>query len=105
MVNEYIRSGRDKNIVDPSPHKEYSRRKETENQRKEIESTNRNENAKERVEFPDYDNAWSSLLDTMPLFTRGHMDNHIKKSGKNLANKEYHSMPTGLRTAKTFLDV
>ena len=32
----------------------------------------------------------------MPFFTRAHMDNHIKKSGKNIANKEHHSIPTGL---------
>ena len=35
-VNEYIRTSCDKNIVDPSPHKVYSRRKESENQRKEL---------------------------------------------------------------------
>lgn len=103
-VHEYIRTGRDKNIVDPSPHKVYSRRKESENQRKELESTNRNETAKERVKFPDDEKVWSSSLDTMPLFTRAHMDNHIKKSGKNIANKEHHSIPTGLRKAKTFLE-
>ena len=31
------------------------------------------------------------------------MDNHIKKSGKNIASEEHHSMSTGLRKAKTFL--
>ena len=103
-VNEYIRTGRDKNVLDPSPHKVYSRRKESENQRKELESTNRNETAKERVKFPDDENEWSSSLETIPLFTRAHMDNHIKKSGKNIANKEHHSIPTGLRKAKTFLE-
>ena len=101
-VNEYIRTGHDKNIVDPSPHKVYSRRKESENQRKELKSTNRNYTAKECVKFPHDENVWSSSLDTMPLFTRVHMDNHIKKSGKNIANKEHHSIPTGLRKAKTF---
>ena len=41
-VNEYIRTGRDKNIVDISPHKVYSRRKESENQRKELYKPKRN---------------------------------------------------------------
>ena len=40
----------------------------------------------------------------MPSFTRTHMNNHIKKSGKNIGNKEHHSIPTGLRKAKTFLE-
>ena len=72
-VNKYIRIGRDKSIVDPSPHKVYSRRKESENQRKELESTNQKETAKESVKFPDDENVWSSSLDTMPLFTTAHM--------------------------------
>lgn len=100
-MNEYIRTGRDKNIVDPSPHQVYSRRKECENQQKEFRNKTGD---KERVKFPDEDKAWSTSLDTMPLFTRGHMDSHIKNSGKNITGNPNHSIPTGLRKAKTFLE-
>lgn len=60
--------------------------------------------SKERVRFPDDLKAWCSSLDAMPAFTRAQMDSHIKNSGKNIANKDNHSIPTGLRKAKTFLE-
>lgn len=40
----------------------------------------------------------------MPLFTRAEMNEHITKTGKRIAGKENHSVPTNLLRAKTFLD-
>ena len=38
------------------------------------------------------------------MFTRAEMDKHVAKSGKNIGNKNHHSVPTTLRRAKTFLE-
>lgn len=54
------------------------------------------------MEFPTH--GWGTSLEKMPLFTRAEMNTHIVKSGKRLANKDHHSVPTMLRKAKTFLD-
>ena len=32
------------------------------------------------------------------------MNEHVLRSGKNLGNKDHHSVPTTLRKAKTFLE-
>ena len=32
------------------------------------------------------------------------MNKHVLRSGKNLGNKDHHSIPTTLRKAKTFLE-
>lgn len=32
------------------------------------------------------------------------MNNHVTKSGKSISNQDHHSVPTGLRKAKTFLE-
>ena len=37
------------------------------------------------------------------MFTRAEMNLHIMKSGKRIANKNHHSVPTGLRKATAFL--
>ena len=54
------------------------------------------------VQFPD--NGWGTLLEKMPLFTRVEMNRHIMKSGKSIANKDHHTVPTGLIKAKRFLE-
>lgn len=38
------------------------------------------------------------------MFTRAEMNSHVKKSGKTIGNQDHHSVPTGLRKAKTFLE-
>ena len=40
----------------------------------------------------------------MPMFTKAEMNEHITRSGKYIANKDHHSVPTSLRKAKTFLE-
>ena len=40
----------------------------------------------------------------MPMFTRAELDKDIAKSGKNIGNKNHHSVPTTLLKAKTFLE-
>ena len=40
----------------------------------------------------------------LPMFNRAEMDKRIAKSGKNIENKDHHSVPTALRKAKTFLE-
>ena len=40
----------------------------------------------------------------MPMFTKAEMNDQITRSGKHIANKDHHSVPTSLRKAKTFLE-
>ena len=50
------------------------------------------------------DKVWSTSLTKMPMFTKAEMKEHITRSGKHIANKDHHSVPTSLRKAKTFLE-
>ena len=52
------------------------------------------------VNYPE--SGWG--LAKLPMFTRAEMDKRIAKSGKNIENKDHHSVPTALRKAKTFLE-
>ena len=54
------------------------------------------------VNYPE--NGWGNSLSNLPMFTRAEMDKHVAKSGKNIGNKNHHSVPTTLRKAKTFLE-
>ena len=54
------------------------------------------------IKYPD--NGWSTSLTKMPMFTKAEMNEHITRSGKHIANKDHHSVPTSLRKAKTFLE-
>lgn len=60
---EYIRTGKDKNIVDPDPEKIYSLRKER-------LSTFTDVSGEEgiSVQFPD--DGWGTSLEKMPMFTQ-----------------------------------
>ena len=87
---------KDKKIVDP-PHKIYSRRKEKENT-----SADLSNDGEESVEFPS--TGWGSSLEKMPMFTRVEMNSFVIKSGKAIANKDHHTVPTGLIEARRFLD-
>lgn len=102
-MNEYIDTGRDKDLVDPDPHLLYRRRKERDSKLA-LESIKIPAKAADRVKFPNKDDAWGKSLDKMPMFTRAQMNTHIKNSGKNIADKDNHTIPTGLRKAKTFLE-
>ena len=55
-VNDYIKTGKGKEIVDPDPHKIYSRRKEKQNT-----STGLSNDGEESVEFPS--TGWGSSLE------------------------------------------
>ena len=96
-VSEYIRTGKDKNIVDPDPDKIYSRRKER-------LSTFTDVGGEEGilVQFPD--DGWGTSLEKMSMFTRVEMNRHILNSGKSIADKDHHMVPTSLLKAKRFLD-
>ena len=77
---EYIRSGKDKQIIDPDPHKIYSRRKQKQGTSSEL--------VKERTkaaEFPT--TGWGTSLEKMPMFTRLQMNHHVLKSGKTIGNQ------------------
>ena len=108
-VEEYIRSGKDRNIVDPDPNGLYTKRKQ---QRHGVSSSkdpvntdlvaSSDQASQVHVSYPE--NGWGYSLSKMPLFTRAEMDKHVAKSGKNIGNKNHHSVPTTLRKAKTFLE-
>ena len=108
-VEEYIRSGKDRNIVDPDPNGLYTKRK----QQHDGISSNKgpvntdlvassNQVSQVHVNYPE--NGWGCSLSKMTMFTGAEMDKHIAKSGKNIGNKNHHSVPTTLRKAKTFLE-
>lgn len=96
-VCDYIKTGKDKKIVDPDPHNIYSRRKE-----KQTTSTDLSDDGEVSVEFPSA--GWGSSLEKMPMFTRVEMNSFVMKSGKAIANKDHHTVPTGLIKARRFLD-
>ena len=59
-------------------------------------------NGEESGEFPS--TSWGSSLERMPMFTRVEMNSFVMKSGKAIANKDHHTVPTGLIKARRFLD-
>ena len=87
-VHEYIRTGKDKQVVDPDPHKIYSRRKQKQGTSSELDKE-----STESVKFPS--SGWGSSLEKMPMFTRLQMNHHVLKTGKAF---------TGLVKARRFLD-
>lgn len=96
-VYEYIRTGKDKNIVDPDPDKIYSRRKE-------LVRTLTDVSGEHGVSLQFPDDGWGTSLEKMPMFTRVEMNRHIMNSGKSIADKDHHTVPTGLIKAKRFLN-
>ncbi|KAJ7391431.1 hypothetical protein OS493_018477 [Desmophyllum pertusum] len=100
-VEDYIKAGRDQNIVDPDPNSICTKRKERNEASKDsnsaISGTQRQPN------FPS--DGWSTDLKRMPFFTRAEMNLHIAKSGKNIdSTSKSHSVPTGVRKATIFLN-
>jgi len=102
-VEEYIKTGKDKYVVDPDPDKIYSKRKEFQTKRLSSNNGGVEQQSKDRrnVKFPESN--WSSSLTKMPMFTRAEMNNHINRTGKNVAGKSNNSIPTNLKKAQTFL--
>ena len=49
---------------------------------------------------------WGLSLEKVPLFTRAEMDRHIGMSGKHIGGNKHahHSVPTGFKKAKTYLE-
>ncbi|KAK3753060.1 hypothetical protein QZH41_005506 [Actinostola sp. cb2023] len=73
-VQEYVDSGRDKNILDPDPQQVYTRRKE-----RLRDSSDRNPQPQNNC--PSYPSTgWSSSLRRMPIFTKAEMNIHIAQS-------------------------
>ena len=106
-MDEYIKSGRDKTIVDPDENKIFSKRKARKHNLTSDEiqpNINKPENAAtDPVVYPE--NGWSTSLSRMPFFTRAEMNLHISKSGKSFdPQSKNHTVPTCIRKAKTFLD-
>uniref|UniRef100_A0A6P8IVU1 Uncharacterized protein LOC116305611 n=1 Tax=Actinia tenebrosa TaxID=6105 RepID=A0A6P8IVU1_ACTTE len=99
-VEEYIKAGKDKNIVDPDENKVYTKRKQRQDKLNSIQTPS--QHSPKKAKFPD--DGWSSSLKRMPPFNRAEMDAHITKSGKIIdPQSKGHSLPTGLTKAKTFL--
>ena len=69
-MHEYLRTGKDKDVVDPDPDKIYSRRKE-----RSSTTTNISSEDGVSVQFPV--DGWSTSLEKMPMFTRLEMNFHI----------------------------
>ena len=95
-VEQYIETGRDKNVVDPDPSGLYTKRKQQQHG-----SQIQGDKTTSSVDYPT--DGWSTSLAKLPVFTRGEMNEYIARSGKNFGNKD-HSVPTTLRKAKTFLE-
>ncbi|KAK2547160.1 hypothetical protein P5673_033064 [Acropora cervicornis] len=104
-VEEYIKTGKDKHIVDPDPNGLYTKRKQ---QRIGIGAassvTDGDPHNKERLTVDYPTDGWSTSLEKMPMFTRAEMNEHIARSGKNISDIQNHSVPTSLKKAKTSLE-
>ena len=92
-VEQYIEAGKDKNIVDPDPSGLYTKRKQQRSS-KDV-SQSQDEETTSSVTYPI--DGWGTSLSRLPVFTRGEMNEYIARSGKNIGNKDHHSVPTTLR--------
>ena len=90
-VKEYVRTGREKMVIDADPDEIYIKMK------KRISSLPNNAPAVSSVKYPRWGGGKS--LERMPSLTRAKMNQHIANSGKKMANAEHHSIPTNLRKA------
>ncbi|KAK2547039.1 hypothetical protein P5673_033198 [Acropora cervicornis] len=94
-VDEYLKTGRDKMVVDPDPDGIYSKRKAR------LSNLSSDATPSTSAKYPS--DGWGKSLKRMPCFTRAEMNIHVANSGKRVVNTEHHSIPTNLRKAKTFL--
>ena len=98
-LEEYLSSGRDKNIVDPDRDQIYTKRKERQNSYVDRGAAS----PMQPIKYPS--DGWSSSLLRMPMFTRAEMNMHISNSGKHIdPHSKAHTVPTSMRKAKTFLE-
>ena len=100
-VDQYIKAGKDKDLVDPDKNQIYTKRKQRHDLRNSLQ--NNPQSTPVSVKFPT--NGWSCSLQRMPPFNRAEMDAHISQSGKNIDRRSKgHSLPTGLKKATNFLE-
>ena len=79
-VEEYNKSGKDKNIIDPDPNGLYTKRKEQRNRASssEADSSRSDWNNKDLPSIKYPTDGWSTSLEKMPMFTRAEMNEHIQ---------------------------
>ena len=100
-VEEYIKEGRDQNIVDLDPDSVYSKHKER------LDKTKDDNSGicvtQIPLSFPS--DGWSADIRRMSFFTCAKVNLHISKSGKRIdLTSKAHSVPTSIRKATTFLN-
>lgn len=111
-MEEYVSRRLDQNIVDPDPEMIYTKRKlhrlSTASSGKSVgdlsamaSSSTPSPGTKWKPKIPS--DGWGLSLEKAPLFTRAEMDKHIGQSGKHIGGEKHHSVPTGFRKAKTYL--
>ena len=76
-VEQYIETGRGKNVVDPDPSGLYTKRKQQRHG-----SQIQGDKTTSSVDYPT--DGWSTSLAKLPVFTRGEMNEYIARSGKNI---------------------
>lgn len=112
-MEEYVSRRLDQNIVDPDPEMIYTKRKlhrlSTASSGKSVgdlsamaSSSTPSPGTKWKPKIPS--DGWGLSLEKAPLFTRAEMDKHIGQSGKHIGGEKHHSVPTGFRKAKTYLE-
>ena len=103
-VEQYIETGRDKYIVDPDTNGPYTKTKQQRNQSESSKDASQLQGDKtaSSVDYPA--EGWSNSLLKLPVFTWAELNEHIARTGKNIGNKDHHSVPTSLQKAKIFLE-
>lgn len=99
-MEEYIPSGRDKNIGDPADRDQiYIKRKERQNSYVDCGAAS----PIQPIKYPS--DSWSSSLLRMPMFTQDEMNMHISNFGKHIdPQSKAHTVPTSMKKAKIFLE-
>ena len=90
--------------MDPDTNGLYTKRKQQRNRSESSKDASQLQGDKtpSSVDYPA--KGWSNSLLKLPVFTRAEMNKHFARTGKNIGNKDHHSVPTTLRKAKTFLE-
>lgn len=97
-VEEFIKNGKGKQIVDPDPNQLYTRRKLSLNK-----STTSNFSSERQVRSVKYsEENWGTSLEKMPLFTKAEMDEHIVNSGKKNPQQRQHKRSNQLEESTDF---
>ena len=90
--------------MDPDTNGLYTKRKQKRNRSESSKDASQLQGDKtpSSVDYPA--KGWINSLLKLPVFTRAEMNEHFARTGKNIGNKDHHSVPTTLRKAKTFLE-